>query len=152
MGERGSPGSLNEGTVDDCYDGGKLVETLKAKLGGWVNDYENPWVKDRENPQSNVAFVTWRPCADSRSKQRLNIPTSTQHAKNQNVFVPNTVDDDVLTHRKAPQAMASVVAATTDASMAAWVVQLGDSLVAAGNSLSAARSRLDRSSPISRFL
>ena len=74
-----------------------------------------------------------------------------QHAKNQNVFVPNTVDDDVLTHRKAPQAMAEVVAATTDARMAARVVQLGDSLVAAGNSLSAARSRLDRSSTISRF-
>ena len=37
-----------------------------------------------------------------------------QHAKNQNVFVPNTVDDDVLTHRKAPQAMAEVVAATTE--------------------------------------
>jgi len=75
-----------------------------------------------------------------------------QHAKNQNVFVPNTVDDDVLTHRKAPQAMAEVSSRRRpNARMAARVVQLGDSLVAAGNSLSAARSRLDWSSPISRF-
>src|SRR5215472_3877158 len=36
----------NEQSVDDCLGGGKL----KSNTQGWVDDYENPWMKDRENP------------------------------------------------------------------------------------------------------
>jgi hypothetical protein len=45
----------------------------------------------------------------------LNVPTAAQDAKNQHIFVLETVDDDVLTHRKAPEARAQVVvSAATD--------------------------------------
>jgi hypothetical protein len=45
----------------------------------------------------------------------LNVPTAAQDAKNQNIFVLETVDDEVFTHRKAPEARAQiVVSAATD--------------------------------------
>jgi hypothetical protein len=56
-----------------------------------------------------------RPLDRSICKERLNVPTAAQDAKNQHIFVLETVDDDVLTHRKAPEARAQiVVSAATD--------------------------------------
>jgi hypothetical protein len=41
----------------------------------------------------------------------LNVPTAAEHAKNQHVFVPQTMDDGVLAHRKTPQTEAQIVVA-----------------------------------------
>jgi hypothetical protein len=31
----------------------ETARNLKSKTQGWVNDHENPWVKERENPHGS---------------------------------------------------------------------------------------------------
>jgi hypothetical protein len=34
----------------------ETARNLKSKTQGWVNDHENPWVKERENPHCGASI------------------------------------------------------------------------------------------------